>query len=228
MLVLTISHLSLSPPCTRFATSAERSAYYRSALYRPPPIAHSGRSIESRDNKRIQNNERITRVIEEAKRILYDSLIVPCPKCPVCPKIKNLTFASEKERQIRTAAAFYECFLGVEYERMLRATVDHILAEPSNTTRWELLPYRMQYFQECSAGNGKPCDSCIECYESDKDLKVLDVIAEKRTLIFDMRCGFDELDAYLADRRRGLAELVKICGLDELEEMDKLEEMSLD
>ena len=168
------------------------------------------------------------RVIEEAKRHLYDSLIVPCPKCPVCPKIKNLTFASKKERQIRTAAAFYEFFFGVEYERMLRATVDHILAEISNTTRWELLLHRRQYFQECSAGKGKPCDSCIECYNSDKDLKMLDYIAEKRTLIFDMRCGFDELYAYLADRRRGLAELDEICGLGELDEMDKLEEMSLD
>ena len=170
--------------------------------------------IERRDTERIQNNERIIRVIEEAKRHLYDSLIVPCPKCPVCPKIKNLTFASKKERQIRTAAAFYEFFFGVEYERMLRATVDHILAEISNTTRWELLLHRRQYFQECSAGKGKPCDSCIECYNSDKDLKMLDYIAEKRTLIFDMRCGFDELDAYLAEMKRGLDEVDDEMSLD--------------
>ena len=186
--------------------------------------------IERRDTERIQNNERIIRVIEEAKRILYDSLIVPCPKCPVCPKIKNLTFASKKERQIRTAAAFYEFFFGVEYERMLRATVDHVLAEISNFTRWELLLHRRQYFQECSAGKGKPCDSCIECYNSDKDLKLLDYIAEKRTLIFDMRCDFDELDAYSAEMKRRRLEKE---GLDKLEEMfppceSDDDEMSLD
>ena len=135
----------------------------------------------------------------------------------MCPKIKNLTFASEKERQIRTAAEFYESYLGVKYERMLRATVDRMLAEPWNHTLWELFPQRIRYFQECARGGF--CDSCIECYESDKDQKMLDYIAERRTLIFDVRCGFDEIDAYLADVRCGLEELVEMCGLDELEEI---------
>ena len=48
---------------------------------------------------------------------------------------------------------------------------------------------------------------------------MLDYIAERRTLIFDVRCGFDEIDAYIADVRCGLEELVEMCGLDELEEI---------
>ena len=95
-------------------------------LYLSPLIAHFGRYIERRENERIQNIESQRRVIERAKRILYDSCRVH-PVCIICPKINSRTFESDDERKLHIAVELYEKFFGKDYEREMRAAVDCIV-----------------------------------------------------------------------------------------------------
>lgn len=81
------------------------------------------RSIERRDNERIRNNERIKRVIEQAKRALYGDSEVR-PVCIICRKINSRTFKNEDERRLHTGAEVYDTFWGQDYEKEMRAAVE--------------------------------------------------------------------------------------------------------
>ena len=160
-------------------------------LYLPPLITHFERSTERRDNEEIREAERFRRVLDEARYAAFGHCRDFRPKCVVCPKINSRNFENEDERRLHTAVEFYETFYGVKYERMLRDSFDRGFAEPWNRTHWQLIIHRIQ-----SHNNSVVCycSSCEECWNDlfvdlDKRPKVLDLVEERRPLIFDFKCG---------------------------------------
>ena len=146
-------------------------------------------------SEQIREAERVRRVLDEDRYAAFGHCRF---RCAVCPKIKNLTFDSKEERKLHAGVEFYETFHGVKYERMLRDSYDKAFADPWNRTHWQLIIHRIQSHNDSVVHY---CSSCVEYWNDlDKRQKVLDLVEERRPLIFDLRLRGEDnsrIDDYL-------------------------------
>ena len=141
-------------------------------------------------SEEIREAERVRRVLDEGRYAAFGRCFFR-PKCVVCPKMNSRNFENEDEQRLHRAVEFYETFYGVKYERMLRDSFDRGFAEPWNMTHWQLIIHIIQSHNNSVV---RFCSSYEECWNDlfvdlDKRPKVLDLVEERRPLIFDFKCG---------------------------------------
>ena len=103
------------------------------------------------------------RVIERAKRILYDDNVVH-PVCIICPKINSRTFESDDERKLYIAVELYEKFFGKDYEREMRAAVDRIVLSKYDPKAFaEMREMQISFDNKCLRLK-QCCNHCRYCY----------------------------------------------------------------
>ena len=131
------------------------------------------------------------RVIERAKRILYDDNVVH-PVCIICPKINSRTFESKDERKLHRATEVYEKFFGKDYEKGMRAAVDRIVLNKYDPKAFAEMKEMQMSFDDKVIRHC--CNHCRDCYRectgsknSARNEKMLDIIEKRRPLLFDFR-----------------------------------------
>ena len=120
----------------------------------------------------------------------------------ICPKIKSRIFESEDEQRLHTGAELYETFYGEDYEKGIRAAVDHLLLNKyDNRFFFEIKEFKRSWLDKLDRPHAS-CKHCDGCYnECVTDLarmdKMLDIVGTRWPLLFDQRIDYVDQSGYM-------------------------------
>ena len=153
---------------------------------------------------------RYQRILDEARRAAFGFCRYR-RECIVCSKINNRTFDSEKERKLHTSAEYYEVFLGEDYEKKIRAVFDRGFLKHFDGTLEEIEEVKRSFLDRMDRFPRHICNHCRECYnecvmdtpedyhDRDQFEEMLDIVATRRPLLFDVRVDGPDFDHYLKE-----------------------------